>query len=125
MYLEETEDGKKVLVLKSNKEKGKSKNRKKKKPVDVKELIYLSRSAGFCKKDNKRKRPGTQGRVCRQKSPENKSEIKDHCQYLCCGRGHTTKKQFKITKCGCKFVWKIMDVVCKVCKVEEEISHCR
>lgn len=97
----------------------KSKGRRGRK-YSTRDLIALSRSPSYCKKDKRKGSYGTKGRICNPKMRGGKGS----CNYMCCGRGHRTKVIIKKERCECRYVW-CCYVKCKTCPKRTLISRCK
>lgn len=80
-------------------------------------LVYLNDSKAFCNRDPKLRIPGTRDRICNTTG----STEEDHCDVMCCGRGHDTHNLTEVVQCSCKFHW-CCEVKCHEC-VNNVIRH--
>ncbi|KXJ06150.1 protein Wnt-4 [Exaiptasia diaphana] len=97
----------------------KSKDRKGRK-YTTKDLIALSRSPSYCRKDKRKGSYGTKGRICNPKMRGGKGS----CNYMCCGRGYRSKTVTKEERCECQYVW-CCYVKCKTCTKRERVYRCK
>lgn len=93
---------------------------RRRKKLTTKDLVALSRSPSYCKKDRKRGSYGTKGRICNPKLRGGKGS----CNYMCCGRGTRTKTVEKKERCNCRYVW-CCYVKCQTCTKKERVTRCK
>ena len=84
-----------------------------------KELVYLTDSPDYCKRNRTLGVMGTKGRTCRRqgRGPES-------CSYVCCGRGFDSRVVTLRKQCDCVFHW-CCYVTCKECMEVIEETTCR
>ena len=85
----------------------------------TKDLVFLSASPSYCKKDLSIGAYGVTGRSCTKSG-----NIHTDCEAMCCEKGHFSKREIVQKKCACKLIW-CCEVKCKICKSEQNNHYCR
>ena len=83
------------------------------------ELVHISPSPNYCRRDASFGLPGTRGRECKKESSG-----ADSCDLLCCGRGYNTEVVRYVERCHCKFIW-CCYVKCKTCETMLDRHTCK
>ena len=65
------------------------------------DLIYITKSPDYCRKDRSSGSLGTVGRPCNAST----TAFSGSCSSLCCGRGHVTTLREVVERCNCKYIW--------------------
>ena len=84
-----------------------------------KELVYLSKSPNYCRRNTFLGVIGTRGRKCDRKGKKNES-----CRHVCCKRGYVSRVVTRRKRCDCTFHW-CCYVTCRECMEVVEESRCR
>ncbi|VDN95979.1 unnamed protein product [Rodentolepis nana] len=80
--------------------------------IHYSELAFTEHSPDFCEPDAQLGSVGTKGRFCSTNVTERAQS--NHCQNMCCGRGHVTFEETKFTNCNCR-ITKDFRVICDKC----------
>ncbi|VUZ50082.1 unnamed protein product [Hymenolepis diminuta] len=80
--------------------------------IHYSELAFTEHSPDFCEPDPHLGSVGTKGRFCSTNGTERAQS--NHCQNMCCGRGHITFEETKFTNCNCR-ITKDFRVICDKC----------
>ncbi|XP_066963899.1 protein Wnt-5b-like [Macrobrachium rosenbergii] len=83
------------------------------------DLVYLSDSPDYCRRNNTVGSLGTVDRICNKTS-----QGMDGCGLLCCGRGYNSQKVTLKERCHCKFHWCCF-VECKTCTRVVDLHTCK
>ena len=76
------------------------------------DLIYVTKSPDYCRRDRSSGSLGTVGRTCNASTAAHGGG----CSSLCCGRGYVTSLREQVERCHCKYIW-----CCTV--ISEKFSH--
>lgn len=83
------------------------------------DLIHLHHSPDYCEADLKHGFGGIKSRVC-----SDNPSAPDHCDKLCCGRGHEARIYSQSYSCKCKFQYCCF-LTCSVCEKEIKVRLCK
>jgi hypothetical protein len=82
------------------------------------DLVFISKSPNFCRKNLVHGVIGTNKRLCSSMNSTQlnlSDQARESCEYLCCGRGFHTQIVEVEEECECQFQW-CCSVKCKKCK---------
>lgn len=65
------------------------------------DLIYVTKSPDYCRRDRSSGSLGTIGRTCNASTTAHGGG----CSSLCCGRGYVTSLREHVERCNCKYIW--------------------
>ena len=65
------------------------------------DLIYVTKSPDYCRRDRSSGSLGTVGRTCNASTAAHGGS----CNSLCCGRGYVTSHREQVERCYCKYIW--------------------
>lgn len=65
------------------------------------DLIYITKSPDYCRRDKQSGSLGTVGRTCNATHESSSGS----CASLCCGRGYITVLREQVERCHCKYIW--------------------